>query len=139
MFQRWSEEWRDAAAVLKDLESVLRSRGAVVRRGGEFDDWDLEVRGGLFGGVRIRTVSENYGLRKHMLRLGFRPWITAPGLGMILLFLVPTAAAAIDHAVYPAVILGALGAMFLALALRSGAVAVGVIHCALIKLDFEQA
>lgn len=139
MFQRWSEEWRDAAVVLKDLESVLRSRGAVVRRGGEFDDWDLEVRGGLFGGVRIRTVSEDYGLGKHMLRLGFRPWITAPGLGMILLFLVPTAAAAIDQAIYPAAILGTLGAMFLALALRSGAVAVGVIHCALIKLDFEQA
>ena len=139
MFQLWSEKWRDAAGVLQDLESVLRSRGIIVRRGGDFDDWDLEVHGGMFGGVRIRTVSENYGPGKHMVRLYFRPSISVAGIGTILLFLIPSVGAAMDKAIYPAAILGGLGAVFLALALRSGAVAVGAIHCALIKLDFERA
>jgi GT2 family glycosyltransferase len=139
MFQLWSEKWRDAADVLQDLESVLRSRGTIVRRGGDFDDWDLEVHGGMFGGVRIRTVSENYGPGKHMMRLYFRPSISMAGIGTILLFLIPSVGAAMDKAIYPAMILGVLGVLFLALALRSGAVAVSAIHCALIKMDFERA
>src|SRR2546430_11386082 len=69
MFQLWSEKWLDSTEVLLSLESVLRSSGAVVRRGGDYDSWDMEIRGGLFGGVRVRTVSENYGPRKHIVRL----------------------------------------------------------------------
>src|SRR6266704_1102665 len=41
MFQRWSEKWVDATEVLRSLESALRARGAIVRRGGDYDDWDL--------------------------------------------------------------------------------------------------
>ncbi|HXI39407.1 MAG TPA: glycosyltransferase [Bryobacteraceae bacterium] len=138
MFQLWSEQWLDATDVLRALEATLRARGAVVRRGGDYDNWDLELRGGLFGGVRIRTVAENYGAGKHMLRVHSRPWFSNHALGTIFLFIVPSVAAAIDGAKLPAVILAALGAVFGALTLRSGAVAVGAIHCALIKLDFER-
>jgi hypothetical protein len=72
-----------------------------------------------------------------MVRLHFRPSISWPGVGAILLLVIPSVGATIDGAVYPAAILGALGGVLLGLALRSSAVAVGAIHCALIKLDFE--
>lgn len=137
MFQLWSEQWLNPTEVLASLESLLRSRGAVVRRGGDYEDWDLEVRGGLFGGVRIRAVSENYGPGKHMLRLRAWPWFSVPGIVTVLLFLVPGIAAALDHAFYPAAILGAMGLAVAALALRSGAVALGATYCALIIRDFD--
>jgi ABC-type multidrug transport system fused ATPase/permease subunit/glycosyltransferase involved in cell wall biosynthesis len=50
-----------------------RRRG---RSRGEFDDWDLGVRGGLFGAGRLRMVIEEHGAGKQMLR--FRLWPTIP-------------------------------------------------------------
>lgn len=138
MFQLWSEKWLDNVEVLRSLESVLRSSGTVVRRGGDFDSWDLEIRGGLFGGVRVRTVTENYGPGKHMLRLRAGPRFSVSGAGITLLLLMACIGAASDRSVYAAVILGTLSALFGAIALKSGAVASGAIHRALIKLDFER-
>jgi GT2 family glycosyltransferase len=138
MFQLWSEKWVDNIEALRSLESVLRSGGAVVRRGGDFDSWDLEIRGGLFGGVRVRTVTENYGRGKHMLRLRARPWFSISGAGITVLLLMACIGAASDRSVSAAVILGTLSAMFGAIVFKSGAVAIGAIHRALIKLDFER-
>src|SRR5438067_50241 len=138
-FQLWSEKWLDSTEVLASLESVLRSGGAVVRRGGDYDSWELELRGGLFGGVRVRTVTENYGCGKHMLRLCSRPWFSISGAGTTLLLMIACFGALLDHAVYAASILAPLSVMFGAITFRSAAVAVGAIHRALIKLDFERA
>jgi hypothetical protein len=137
-FQLWSEKWLDSTEVLLSLESVLRSDGAIVRRGGDYDNWDLEIRGGLFGGVRACTVSENYGRGKYMLRLRSRPWFSISGAGTTLLLMIACFGALVDRSVYAAGILGALSFMFGAVTFRSGAVAVGAIHRALIKLDFER-
>jgi len=137
-FQLWSEKWLDSTEVLLSLESVLRSGGAVVRRGGDYGTWDLEIRGGLFGGLRVYTVSENYGRGKHMLRLRSRPWFSISGAGTTLLLMIACFGALLDHSVYVAGVLGPLGVMFGAMTFRSAAVAVGAIHRALIKLDFER-
>src|SRR5205809_1436705 len=139
MFQLWSEKWLDSTEVLLSLESVLRSRGAVVRRGGDYDSWDLEIRGGLFGGVRVCTASENYGRGKYMVRLRSRPWFSISGAGTTLLLMIGCFGALLDHSVCAASILAPLSVMFGAITFRSAAVAVGAIHRALIKLDFERA
>lgn len=138
MFQLWSEKWLDSTEILLSLESALRSSGAVVRRGGDYDTWDLEIRGGLFGGVRVYSVSENYGRGKQMLRLRSRPWFSISGAGSTLLPMIAGFGALLDRSTYAAGMLGILGVMFGAITFRSGAVAVGAIHRALIKLDFER-
>src|SRR5256885_9802339 len=56
---------RPPRSTLFPYTTLFRS---VVRRGGDYDRWDLEIRGGLFGGLRVYTVSENYGRGKYMLR-----------------------------------------------------------------------
>src|SRR5256884_654938 len=61
MFQLWSEKWLDSTAVLLALESVLRSSGAVGRRGGGYDRGGLGIRGGLFGGLRVYNGSVQSG------------------------------------------------------------------------------
>lgn len=136
-FQHWSKRWSDASDVLIAMESILRSSGTVVRRGGDYDSWDLEVRGGLFGGVRVCMVSEIYGRANFMLRLRSRPWFSISGAGTTVVLVIACFGALLYHSIYAAGMLGTLGVTFGAVTLRSGAVAVGAIHRALIKLDFE--
>lgn len=68
----WSERWRAPEQRLEEVEAGLRQHGAVVARGGDFDRWDLEVRAGLFGDVRVRLVTEEHGAGHQ--RTGFRIW-----------------------------------------------------------------
>jgi GT2 family glycosyltransferase len=65
----WSERWQALEKRLEAIEAVLREQGVVVVRGGDFDRWDLEVRGGLFGAVRTRMMVEEHGGGKQLVRL----------------------------------------------------------------------
>src|SRR5205814_174842 len=57
----WSEEWRSVHERLAAVEEDLVREGAVVQRGGDFDRWDLEVRGGLLGSARMLMAIEEHG------------------------------------------------------------------------------
>ena len=65
----WSETWRAPEDWVAAVESGLRSSGNLVRRGGDFDDWDLELRGGVAGGLRLLLGVEDHGAGKQLLRL----------------------------------------------------------------------
>ena len=112
----WNERWRPAAEWLEWVESGLRSAGAVFRRGGDFDRWELHVRGGLLGAARIRLAVEEHGAGRQLAR--YRVWPRCSGLGTMLLaaFGSLAAAAAIDGA---AVAAAALATMFGGVALRA--------------------
>ena len=72
----WSEKkWRGPEERLKALEFAMRDSGAVVVHGGDYDRWDLEVRGGILGRARIQLVIEEHGDRKQLVRL--RAWPVA--------------------------------------------------------------
>jgi hypothetical protein len=68
----WYERWRPCEERLGALECAIREQGVVVRRGGEFDSWDLEVQGSLLGGVRVLCAIEEHGGGKQLLRV--RAW-----------------------------------------------------------------
>jgi len=68
----WSETWHSPAELLGELQALLESRGAVTWHGGDFDSWDLEVRGGVFGAVRTRMAVEEHGSGRQLIR--FRSW-----------------------------------------------------------------
>lgn len=68
----WSEQWEDPSEKLKALESTLRTAGAYVRPGGDFDKWDLQVRAGLFGSARVLMAVEEHGSGKQFAR--YRVW-----------------------------------------------------------------
>jgi GT2 family glycosyltransferase len=73
----WSENWRDSIDRLQSLENALRQNGAIVNRGGDFDNnWDLHVRGGMFSGTRLFAVSEEHGQNKQVIRLRVFPKIS---------------------------------------------------------------
>src|SRR5205085_1873851 len=79
----WREQWQSADARLRGLEAYLRSRGAPVRRGGDFDRWDLELRAGMLGLIRIDLVIEEHGQGKQLVRFRAWPRATSVALGLI--------------------------------------------------------
>lgn len=76
--ETWSEAWQAREVWLAALERELRDAQAITRQGGDFDDWDLDVRGGLFGGVRVASMLEEHGRGRQLLRLAVRPRFAPP-------------------------------------------------------------
>jgi len=93
----WSEvHWRSAEQRLQALESALRETGTVVVRGGDFDAWDLEVRGGMLGNARAALVIEEHGGNRQLVRLRVWPMGFPPALVMASLFALMAAVAVLD-------------------------------------------
>ena len=78
----WSEEWAPVEERVRALEAALREAGAIVSSGGDWDRWDLEVRGGLFGRARLRIAVEEHGAGRQLLRVRTWPWLSRAGLAM---------------------------------------------------------
>jgi len=102
---RWCEGWQSTHDWLAAVEEDLVGDGAVVRRGGDFDRWDLEVRGGLLGCARMLMAIEEHGGGKQLLR--FRTWPKFWGLAIVLdlMFASLATLAAIEQARFSAVVL----------------------------------
>jgi GT2 family glycosyltransferase len=108
----WTERWKSEAEHLSALETGLRAAGARVGRGGDFDRWDLDVRQGLLGGMRLRHAIEEHGAGRQLVRL--RAWPRcAPGIvGVIVLVTLLAGAAAFGGSLTAAAALGmAAGAL----------------------------
>ncbi|HEV7905449.1 MAG TPA: glycosyltransferase, partial [Pyrinomonadaceae bacterium] len=110
----WSEHWQGADDRLRAVESNLRERGACVLRGGDFDAWDLEMRGGVLGSARARMVLEEHGGGKQLARFRLWPRISRAWLMPIFLFAGLSVAASLDGAWVAAVLLGACAALLAA-------------------------
>lgn len=108
----WSEQWRSTDDRLCMLEAALRTNITTVSRGSEYDRWDLEVRGGLFGSARLWTVAEEHGGGRQLVRLRIQPFYKLSGL-LILVFLALTIGlAGIYQAWLPACVFAATAFLF---------------------------
>ena len=76
----WRYDWKNPDDNLRDLRTKLQDSGAIVGIGGEYDRWDLQVQGGLFGGSRLRLAVQSYAAGKQLFRYCVIPrlsWFTA--------------------------------------------------------------
>jgi GT2 family glycosyltransferase len=80
--QIWSESWREPQTWIEGIQDSLATRGGFVRSGGPFDRWDLEVRAGPLGGVKMRTAVEEHGSGRQLMRV--RVWPRASARGMLI-------------------------------------------------------
>ncbi len=106
-FALWSEHWQSSTDRLVSLETALVAQRGVIRRGGAYDSWDLEVRDGTFGAIRVRMAVEEHGAGRQLVRL--RTWARCSpgGLALILLFTALGVWAGADHAWAASAIFGA--------------------------------
>jgi GT2 family glycosyltransferase len=104
----WSQGWHAPQQSLVSLESAIRAGGDGVVHGGAYDSWDLEVRGGLLGAVRLLMTVEEHGGGRQMFRYRLSPRSTGAAR-LVLLPLTGLAWAACLDGIWPvAVVLGAI-------------------------------
>jgi GT2 family glycosyltransferase len=94
----WSEHWQAPEERLRSVEATLRASGAIVRRGGDYDSWDLEVRGGMFGSARTCMALEDHDGGRQFVRFRAWPRLSPKGVALTLLFAALFTGAALDHA-----------------------------------------
>ena len=137
-FRLWNEKGQSSIERLQAIESTLREVAAVVRRGGDYDDWDLEVGSGVFGNVRLRLVSEEYGSGKQLVRLRGYPRFSLLGLVLASSLAVLACVAGSDHAWTATCVLGTLALAVGGLTFQGVGSATAAVCRALNKLGFEE-
>jgi hypothetical protein len=119
--QLWCDRGRPAEERIDMIERDLKSRGARVRRGGDFDRWDLELAGGPFAAARMQLAIEEHGGGSQFVRLRARPRVSWAVSALALLFAGLAVTAARDSVV-AAALLGALASALAAwMAMGAGA------------------
>jgi GT2 family glycosyltransferase len=102
----WSERARRPNERLELLEQCLLEARAVVIRGGPFDRWDLLVRGGLLGRVRLRACTEEHEEERQLIRVKAWPTLSPLAVGCLAILSILTVWAALDGAWLAATVLG---------------------------------
>jgi membrane protein implicated in regulation of membrane protease activity len=107
----WTDQHQSPESRLAALEQVLRAAGAYVRRGGDFDRWDLEIRGGALSGARLLMAVEEHRGGRQYVRLRCWPRITSGAVMTLVLVAGLAVSAALDAAHAASAILGATGVL----------------------------
>jgi GT2 family glycosyltransferase len=68
----WTEDWQAPQDRLTQIQRSLDAELAIWRYGGEYDRWDLEVIGGMFGSARMLMAVEDHGAGTQLVRI--RSW-----------------------------------------------------------------
>jgi GT2 family glycosyltransferase len=131
----WSERWRVADERLRNLETALRRNNGVVFCGGDYERWDLYVRGGLLGGVRMAMAVEEHGSGRQLMRFKSWPKISHLGVGTFALLAALAGAAAIQGRWAVSAVLSAATLLVLGIAFHDCAAATGILLTALGEED----
>lgn len=114
----WSETWSDPQARIQALQDALAASGGLIRSGGPFDRWDLDLRAGPLGGVKIRTAVEEHGSGRQLLRARVWPRASALALMFALALVALTVIFLVEGATSVGVMLGAAVALLMGLGLE---------------------
>ncbi|HEY3018702.1 MAG TPA: hypothetical protein VGJ32_00835, partial [Solirubrobacteraceae bacterium] len=126
----WSERWRPLDDWLGGAELRLRADGVAAARGGEFDRWDLQVRGGPFGGARLLCAVEEHGDGRQLARFRITPTCSRVALVATAVLAALAVAAAGDGEPVAAACLGALAGLAAATAAYDCCAAMGLMASA---------
>ncbi len=127
----WSEKWRPAEGWLSLLVRALRENQAVVQHGGAFDHWDLTVRDGTLGAVRVLMAIEEHGAGRQLVRFRIWPLISRGALVVFLGLGALSLAAVLDGALAASVILALVPVAMAASAIEHKAKATDAVLTAL--------
>jgi GT2 family glycosyltransferase len=109
--ETWREEWHAPELWLGDLETRLRGVHAAVRRGGDYERWDLETRVGTLGAARVRLGIEEHDAGRQMARWRLWPRPSIPATIAAALLAALSLGAALDQAWLAAALLGVAAGM----------------------------
>jgi len=134
-FTIWSERWQTPDERLRSVEAALRTAGATFLRGGDYDRWDLEVRGGMFGAARTCMASEDHDWGRQLIRFRSWPRLSPKGIVPALLSAALSTGAALDHAWIAFAVLGVMSLSLVLLTLQECAAATAAVFRALRAME----
>ncbi len=131
----WREQWLDPHEMLRRLQEALADRGATMAVGSTFDDWDIQVRGGLLANMKVLMAVEEHGGGKQLYRFRIWPSVSIPVLSVFGLFVVVSAWAGLDGALGVSLIAGLCAMVIAARAVSDAAAAAGILTTGLRRID----
>jgi hypothetical protein len=133
----WSEgDWKAAETWLEEIEQNIVGLKARVKRGGDFDSWDIQTRNGLFSTVKGILTIEEHGANKQYLKFRYAANYSLSGLILIVFFGTITALALIDGSLVVAGILSIFTLVITAKYVLDSASVVNCIVTGFKKLSF---
>jgi hypothetical protein len=127
----WREEWQSVNERTQMLAGSLKRQEAAWSPGGDFDDWDFEVRGGLLASARMRSTVEEHGGGRQMVRFRAWPQLSAFVVVTFVAFATLALAAAIGGAWFAAGVLGSMAALTAMRAIWEAGLAMGAVRTAI--------
>jgi hypothetical protein len=106
MWDSWSESWHSLDERARTMADSLQRENAAWVRGGDFDRWDFEVRGGLFASARLLSTVEEHAGGRQMARIRAWPRVSLLAFAAVGGFGALAAVAATTGAWPAAVVLG---------------------------------
>lgn len=79
----WCNNWIAPEQRLEVIESDLRSENACVERGDIYDRWDLLIKGGALGSVKLFMAAEDHNGGKQYLRFRIVPGISLTAICLL--------------------------------------------------------
>jgi hypothetical protein len=134
----WSEKWRAPEDWLQSINKQLQQHQVPVLTGGDFDEWDLELRGGLFGSARTLMAIEEHGGGKQLLRFRLRPKFSLAGKTLSAASFMLGIAAVLDGAWIVGLFLSLLGGLLLVYASRDYVLAANVFSESVRQIDLAE-
>jgi O-antigen biosynthesis protein len=102
----WDEDWKLPEERFSEIHRRLSHEGVVVRLGREYDRWDLEVVGGMFGSARMLMAIEDHGAGNQLVRTRIWPQCRRAAGVLMTIFVLLTLSALISDAWVVSVLLG---------------------------------
>jgi GT2 family glycosyltransferase len=127
----WSETWRAPEAWLGNMIRRLEHERIPATQGGDFDAWDIAVRGGLIGRARLRIAIEEHGGGQQLLRYRIVPQFSLYGVMVIALLSLLACFAIMEGARIAYWILLISSVALMIRATREFMLAAGALSCAL--------
>ncbi len=121
----WRDHWEAPEVAHRELYESLRDSGVKVGIGGDYASWDLEVKGGLFGGSRLVMASEDHPPGKQLLRYRITPHFYSSLLFILGPLLAILSAATYSGAWVAAIASGLLSVVVVTNAVRDSSLAAG--------------
>jgi O-antigen biosynthesis protein len=134
----WSERWQAAEQRLQELQLAVREARVPVVRGGPYDRWDLQARGGMLGAVRILMAIEEHGAGRQLVRVRSWPRYSPGAVVLVVLLAGLSVSAAADHVTVAAALFGALAGLLTLRALHETAGVAAAVRSALKQVELDK-
>ena len=104
----WCNTWISPDKRLEVIEADLKAENVCIERGNNYDRWDLLIKGGSLGFVKLLMASEDHNGGKQYLRFKFIPGISLTAVCLISFPALLLVISLLNHSIIPALLFGSV-------------------------------